>query len=83
MRTTVDGATVRRVGRRSAFESIMSAKAQEDKKLIVNCYSGQTAGQTTAILRLLGYDAVSINSGMGTGMTGGKGYISEGFPTVM
>lgn len=59
------------------------ANLPADKKLIVNCYSGQTAGQTTAILRVLGYDAVSINSGMGTPKTGGKGYISEGFATVM
>jgi rhodanese-related sulfurtransferase len=54
-----------------------------DKKLIVNCYSGQTAGQAVAILKMLGYDAVSINSGMGTPATGGKGYISEGFEVVM
>ena len=33
-------------------------------KLIVTCYSGQTAGQTIAILRALGYDAVSLKSGM-------------------
>jgi len=53
-----------------------------DKKLIVNCYSGQTAGQAVGILNLLGYDAVSINSGMGTPKTGGKGWNSEGFPLV-
>ena len=34
-------------------------------KLLVTCYSGQTAGQTVAILRELGYDAVSLKSGMG------------------
>lgn len=33
-------------------------------KLLVVCYSGQTAGQTIAILRALGYDADSIKSGM-------------------
>lgn len=54
-----------------------------DKKLIVNCYSGQTAGQTVGILRLLGYDAVSINSGMGTPKTGAKGWVNEGFDVVM
>jgi len=36
-------------------------------KLIVACYSGQTAGQTTAVLRALGYDAVSLKSGMSLG----------------
>ncbi|PKK96864.1 MAG: hypothetical protein CVV58_04165, partial [Tenericutes bacterium HGW-Tenericutes-3] len=33
-------------------------------KLLVVCYSGQTAGQTIAVLRTLGYDADSIKSGM-------------------
>ncbi len=36
-----------------------------DKKLVVYCYTGQTAGQTVAGLRMLGYDAVSLNGGMG------------------
>ena len=35
------------------------------KKLIVYCYTGQTAGQTVAALRMLGYDAVSLRGGMG------------------
>ncbi len=54
-----------------------------DKKLIVNCYSGQTAGQTVGILRLLGYDAVSLKHGMGTGKTGDTGWANEGFELVM
>lgn len=33
-------------------------------KLVVACYSGQTAGQTVAVMRQLGYDAVSLKSGM-------------------
>ena len=45
-------------------------------KLIVACYSGQTAGQTTAILRMLGYDAVSMKFGMKVG------WIAEGYPVV-
>ncbi len=53
-----------------------------DKKILTYCYSGQTAGQTVAILRLLGYDAVSIKSGMGTGVTGASGWVNEGFPVV-
>jgi len=52
------------------------------KKLIVNCYSGQTAGQTVGILRLLGYDAVSLKHGMGTGKTGDTGWANEGFELV-
>ena len=53
-----------------------------DKKLIVYCYSGQTAGQTVGILRLLGYDAVSLNSGMGTSMTAPAGWMNKGYPVV-
>ena len=49
---------------------------------VVHCYSGQTAGQTVAILRLLGYDAVSLKSGMGTPVTGASGWVNEGFPVV-
>ncbi len=45
-------------------------------KLIVACYSGQTAGQATAVLRMLGYDAVSLHYGMKVG------WIAEGYPVV-
>ena len=37
----------------------------EGEKIVVACYSGQTAGQTTAVLRALGYNAYSMKSGMG------------------
>jgi len=53
-----------------------------DEKVYVYCYSGQTAGQTVGNLRLLGYDAVSVKSGMGTAGTGTSGWGNEGFPTV-
>ncbi|MCE5236122.1 MAG: rhodanese-like domain-containing protein [Clostridiaceae bacterium] len=45
-------------------------------KLLVTCYSGQTAGQTTAVLRMLGYDAVSMHLGMKLG------WIAAGYPVV-
>lgn len=45
-------------------------------KLIVTCYSGQTAGQTTAVLRMLGHDAISMHFGMKVG------WIAEGYPVV-
>ncbi len=45
-------------------------------KLIVACYSGQTAGQTTAVLRMMGHDAVSLHFGMAVG------WIAEGYPVV-
>ncbi|MBI9102836.1 MAG: rhodanese-like domain-containing protein [Spirochaetales bacterium] len=53
-----------------------------DKQVVVHCYSGQTAGQAVAILRLLGYNAVSMKSGMGTPVTGASGWANEGFPVV-
>lgn len=53
-----------------------------DKKVLVYCYSGQTAGQTVGVLRMMGYDAASIKSGMGTPVTGGSGWGNEGLPVV-
>lgn len=50
-----------------------------DKTIVVYCYSGQTAGQTTAALRLLGYDAVSLNGGMGVGSNAPLGWVNKGF----
>lgn len=54
----------------------------KDKKIIVYCYTGQTAGQTVAGLRLLGYDAVSLNGGMGTPANAPAGWANQGFPVV-
>ena len=54
----------------------------KDKKIIVYCYSGQTAGQTVAVLKMLGYDAVSLNAGMGIAATGTAGWANKGFPVV-
>ncbi|MBN2049439.1 MAG: rhodanese-like domain-containing protein [Spirochaetales bacterium] len=53
-----------------------------DKKIIVYCYTGQTAGQTTAVLRLLGYDAYSMNGGMGTPANAPSGWINKGYEVV-
>jgi len=46
----------------------------KDKTIVVNCYTGQTAGQTVSVLRLLGYNAVSVNGGIGTPANGDQGY---------
>ena len=54
----------------------------KDKKIIVYCYTGQTAGQTVADLKLLGYDAVSLNGGMGTPKNAPAGWANQGFPVV-
>lgn len=58
------------------------SKLPKDKKIIVYCYTGQTAGQTVAVLKLLGYDAVSLNAGMGTAATGTAGWMNKGYPVV-
>ncbi len=58
------------------------AQLPKDEKVYVYCYSGQTAGQTVGIMRLLGIDAVSVKSGMGTAGTGGSGWSNEGLSTV-
>ena len=54
----------------------------KDKKIVVYCYTGQTAGQVVAGLRLLGYDAVSMHSGMGTPATAPAGWVNKGYPVV-
>ncbi len=58
------------------------ADLPRDEKVFVYCYSGQTAGQTVAIMRLLGIDAASVKSGFGTAGTGGSGWNNEGLPLV-
>lgn len=54
----------------------------KDKVIVVYCYTGQTAGQTTATLRLLGYDAVSLNGGMGMDANAPMGWLNKGCPVV-
>jgi len=53
-----------------------------DKTIVVYCYSGQTAGQTVASLRLLGYDAVSLKGGMGVGSNAPLGWSNQDYPVV-
>ncbi len=57
-------------------------KLPTDKKILAYCYSGQTCGQTVAGLRLLGYDAVSLNGGIGVGANKPIGWTNKGYPTV-
>ncbi|MGM0603587.1 MAG: rhodanese-like domain-containing protein [Bacillota bacterium] len=54
----------------------------KDQKLVVYCYTGQTAGQTVAGLRMLGYDAVSLNGGMGTSANAPYGWSNKGYEVV-
>lgn len=53
-----------------------------EQKLVVYCYTGQTAGQAVAGLRLLGYDAVSLNGGMGTAANKPYGWSNKGYEIV-
>ena len=53
-----------------------------DKKIIIYCYTGQTAGQTVAALRLLGYDAVSLKGGMGMDANAPLGWKNKGYPVT-
>jgi rhodanese-related sulfurtransferase len=36
------------------------AQLPKDRAIVLNCYSGQTASQTTAALRMMGYDAYNL-----------------------
>jgi rhodanese-related sulfurtransferase len=49
-------------------------KFATNKPVIVYCYTGQTAGQTVAVLNVLGIDARSVHAGFDLGWT------AEGFP---
>lgn len=60
----------------------LMSQLPKDKKIVVYCYTGQTAGQATAALRLMGYDAVSLNGGMGTPANAPNGWANKGFPVV-
>ncbi|MCL1854539.1 MAG: rhodanese-like domain-containing protein [Clostridia bacterium] len=53
-----------------------------DKTIVVYCYSGQTSSQTTAVLRLMGYDAYSMSGGMGNA-DAGTGWLGQGYEVVM
>ncbi len=56
------------------------SKLPKGKKIAVQCYSGQTASQTVAILRMLGYDAWNMSGG--TGAEGGSGWLGAGYELV-
>ena len=44
----------------SALYSENLAKLPKDKQIVLNCYSGQTASQSTAALQMMGYDAYNL-----------------------
>lgn len=38
-------------------------KLPKDKQIMVSCYSGQTSGQTIALLKVMGYNVLSVKGG--------------------
>ncbi len=46
----------------------------KDKQVIVVCYTGHTASQTTALLNLIGYDAIALKWGSESWSNGGKAF---------
>jgi len=50
-----------------------------DKKLILNCYSGQGTNQFVVLLTLMGYDPLSLTFGMGTPRTAPRGWVNKGY----
>lgn len=54
----------------------------KDKTIIVYCYTGQTAGQVVAALKMMGYDAVPMNAGMGMPFNAPAGEVNKGYPVV-
>lgn len=39
----------------------------QDKRIVVCCYTGQSAGQVVGVLRMMGYDAIALLGGMNNG----------------
>lgn len=58
----IEGATQVEFAQWAAPENL--SKLPKDKKIIVVCYTGNTAGQTTTGLRMLGFDAATLKAGM-------------------
>lgn len=54
------------------FSAENLAKLPKDKAIVLNCYSGQTASQVTAALRMLGYDAYNLLYGIPSWSTNEK-----------
>ena len=50
----------------------------KDKKIVVACYSGQSAGQVVSLLKVLGYDAYSLAGGMVNGWSKSNLPLEEG-----
>ena len=56
------------------------AKLPTDKPIVFQCYSGQTASQTVAIARMMGFEAYNLSGGMGA--KDGSGWLGAGYAVV-
>jgi rhodanese-related sulfurtransferase len=54
----IKGAT--NIAGKELFVADKLAQLPKDKQIVVNCYTGQTASQTVAGLRMMGYDAYNL-----------------------
>ncbi|MDD2534139.1 MAG: rhodanese-like domain-containing protein [Eubacteriales bacterium] len=66
----------------ASIESLQAAGVPTTKKIVVYCYTGQTAAQVVAAMRIMGYDAVSLNGGIGMPSNAPYGWTNKGFPLV-
>ena len=60
-------------------------KLPKNKKIVLICYVGHTSSQALVLLRLLGYDVVSLKFGMGISPSQGvpvAGWTDFGFDIV-
>lgn len=51
-------------------------KVPKDKRVVVTCYSGQSAAQVIGVLSVMGYDVSALTGGMN------NGWIASGLPLV-
>ncbi|MDD2235418.1 MAG: rhodanese-like domain-containing protein [Desulfitobacteriaceae bacterium] len=58
-------------------------KLPVDKDLIVYCYTGQTAGQTVAIMNMYGLKAKSLNLGFDSGWVGKNNFPADTTPNQL
>lgn len=60
-------------------------KLPKDKKILIYCYVGHTSSQIMTLLKLLGYDVVSLKFGMGISPVKGvpvAGWTDFNYPTI-
>lgn len=67
------------------FEKSNLKKLSKDKKIFLICYVGHTSSQVMTLLKLLGYDVVSIKFGYGISPVKGipvAGWLNYDLPTI-